>query len=82
MAEGTDAFASKGKVKIMRKTGDPEKRAEIALDVGKILDGKAKDVPLEAEDILYVPVSGGKKAFARGVEAGVQIGTGVLIWRR
>ena len=82
MAEGADAFANKGKVKIMRKTGDPDKRLEIALDLGKILDGKARDVPLEAEDILYVPVSGGKKAFVRGVEAAIQIGTGVAIYRR
>jgi polysaccharide export outer membrane protein len=82
MAEGTDAFAKKGAVKILRKTSDPEKRTEIAVHVGRILEGKARDVPLEADDILYVPVSGGRKAVARTTEALVQITTGLIIWRR
>jgi polysaccharide export outer membrane protein len=82
MAEGTDAFAKKGAVKILRKTSEPEKRTEIAVHVGRILEGKARDVPLEADDILYVPVSGGRKAVARTTEALVQITTGLIIWRR
>jgi polysaccharide export outer membrane protein len=81
MAEGTDAFAKRSHVKILRKTGDPEKRAEIALNVGRILDGKDKDVPLEAEDILYVPVSAGKRALAKGIDAGISMTTGLVIWR-
>ncbi|MBA3974106.1 MAG: hypothetical protein C0504_07810 [Candidatus Solibacter sp.] len=81
MAEGTAAFAKQSQVKILRRTADPEKRAEIALNVGRILDGKDKDVPLEAEDILYVPVSGGKRALARGAEAAISVGSGIAIWR-
>ncbi|MBE0659130.1 MAG: polysaccharide biosynthesis/export family protein [Bryobacteraceae bacterium] len=81
MAEGTAAFAKQSQVKILRKTGDPEKRVEIALNVGRILDGKDKDVPLEAEDILYVPVSGAKRVLARGAEAALSVGSGIAIWR-
>ena len=81
MAEGTAAFAKQSQVKILRKTGDPEKRAEIALNVSRILDGKDKDVTLEAEDILYVPLSGGKRALARGAEAALSVGSGIAIWR-
>lgn len=82
MAEGADAFAKKGAVKILRKSQIAEKRDEILVDLGRILAGKAQDQSLEADDILYVPVSGGKKAVARTTEALVQITTGLIIWRR
>lgn len=82
MAEGADAFAKKSAVKILRKSQIAEKRDEILVDLGRVLAGKAQDQSLEADDILYVPVSGGKKAVARTTEALVQITTGLIIWRR
>jgi len=82
MAEGTDAFAKRSQVKILRKSSDPQKRNEISINLGRVLGGKERDVLLEADDILYVPVSGGKKAVARSTEALVQITTGLIIWRR
>ncbi|WP_321476836.1 polysaccharide biosynthesis/export family protein [uncultured Paludibaculum sp.] len=82
MAEGFDNFAKRGGAKILRKTDKPEQRLEIALDLGKILDGKQKDVPMEQDDILFVPTSGVRKTLARAGEAAFGIGTGVAVYRR
>jgi hypothetical protein len=35
-----------------------------------------------AEDVLFVPNSAAKRAFTRGAETALQIGTGIVIWRR
>jgi len=42
---------------------------------------KTADIPLKSNDILYVPDSAGKKALARGSEAALGIGTGVVLYR-
>jgi len=39
-------------------------------------------VSMQAEDILFVPGSATKKAGWRAMEAAIQLGTGILIWRR
>lgn len=81
MAEGLDHFASTANAKIVRKTSSATKPVEIHVDVGKLLRGKAADIVLTDNDILFVPVSGTKQAVARTVEAGFNIGTGIAIWR-
>lgn len=82
MAEGCDNFAKRSGAKILRKTDNPDKRLEIALDLSKILDGKQRDVLMEQDDILFVPISGTKKVMARSAEAAIGIGTGLAIYRR
>jgi len=37
---------------------------------------------LQPEDILFVPSSLPKRAAIRAVEVAVQVGTGLVIWRR
>jgi polysaccharide biosynthesis/export protein len=81
LSEGFDRFAKEGETRIMRKTSDPNSRAEIAVNVKRILQGKDRDIALEADDILYVPLSGAKRATARSLEAAVSIGSGIAIWR-
>ena len=56
-------------------------REEIPVKLKAVLAGKAADVPLQVEDILFVPDSPGKKAALRGVEAAIQVATGVAIYR-
>jgi hypothetical protein len=46
----------------------------------KILEGKAKDVKLQGDDILFVPHSAGKAAAMRGMEAALQAATGAAIY--
>jgi len=56
MAEGLMPYANK-QAFIYRHgdTGSPEKQQEVPIDLRKILDRKLPDVPLSANDILYIP---------------------------
>ncbi len=82
MAGGLERTAQPQHSRILRRTSDAPSRTEIPVDIRKILDGKASDVSLQADDILFVPSSLPKKAAIRALEAAVEIGTGVVIWRR
>ncbi len=82
MSEGLDRFSRESDARIMRKTSDPLSRAEIAVNVKRILAGKDRDVELEPDDILYIPDSGVKRATARSIEAAISIGSGVAIYGR
>jgi len=46
-----------------------------------ILTSKAPDVPLQPEDILFIPSNAVKSAGRRGLEAILQAATGVAIYR-
>jgi polysaccharide biosynthesis/export protein len=50
------------------------------VDLKSILQGKTPDPVLQAEDILFIPDSSGKRAFSRGIESVVQAATGVAIY--
>jgi polysaccharide export outer membrane protein len=73
-----EAFAIAGDVTPIAKSGQamiirrdpkaPNGREEIALNLKDILYGRSPDCVLQANDILYVPVSGGKRTLH---EAGV-----------
>jgi polysaccharide export outer membrane protein len=83
MAEGFQAKASPKNARILRlKTSSDRQRTEIPVNMSRILAGKAADVPLERDDILFIPNSAARSAALRSVEAAVQIGTGLVIWRR
>ena len=82
MAEGVLGTASEGHSRIVRPRPGSSGPAEIPVDVKKIMKGKGSDVTLQAGDILYIPSSTAKKVTARAIEAGIGLGTGVLIWRR
>ena len=82
MAEGLDRVASGGNARILRSSDGASTRAEIPVDVNKILAGKTSDVSMLANDILFIPNSAAKSATLRGVEAAIQVATGVVIWRR
>jgi polysaccharide export outer membrane protein len=53
----------------------------IPVDVPKIFAGKAPDVQLYADDVLFVPHSGFKVGSRRAIEAAIGITTGMLIYR-
>ena len=67
---------------MLRRPPDGGERQEILVALGEILKGKKADVPMEADDILFVPSSMGKKLALRSIEAAISIGTGVAIFRR
>jgi len=82
LAGGLSGMSSPKSARILRPTAAGASREEIAIDLKQIMLGKAKDVPLRAEDILFVPENAPKKAIARAAEAAVQVGTGLAIYRR
>jgi len=81
LAEGLDRDAAPKKARILRPGAAGAERTEIAIDLRQILDGRAQDVALRANDILFVPTSGAKSVGIRTLEMAVQMATGVAIYR-
>jgi polysaccharide biosynthesis/export protein len=81
LAEGLNSTADTRHAKILRLKRDADQREEMAVDVKDVLNGKKPDVPLHGDDILFIPGSTGKKAALRTLEAAIQTGTGLAIWR-
>jgi polysaccharide export outer membrane protein len=82
LAEGLDKVAGAKHARILRQSAPGAERSEIPVNVEQILDGRAKDVSLQANDILFIPNSVAKSASLRAVEAIIQTGTGIAIWGR
>ena len=82
MAGGLDRMAKPQDARILRLEPGSPSRTEIAVDLRELLDGRKSDVPMQPEDILFVPDNIPKRAFVRGLEAALQMATGVVIWRR
>jgi polysaccharide biosynthesis/export protein len=69
VAGGTTHLASAGKTRLLRKTNTGFQEQQI--DLKKLLRGRIHDVPVQNEDILYVPINGVKEA----VSASLLVGT-------
>ncbi len=86
LAEGLDRFADSQHARIMRPIPGTSNRTEVPVDLKKLIAGKGPDVPLKADDILFVPTSGRKAATVRGIETalgvGTSVSTGLIIYRR
>jgi polysaccharide export outer membrane protein len=82
MAGGLDRTARPQNARILRSLSGSPSRTEIRVDLKSILDGKASDVAMQPEDILFVPSNVPQKAALRALEAAIQMGTGIVIWRR
>jgi polysaccharide export outer membrane protein len=78
LAEGLDPRAAPSGAKILRRESIPEK--EIPVDIKKILAGKAEDITMHPNDILFVPNSIMKAVTAQMITSALQIGTGFIIW--
>ena len=78
LAGGTNRTAKMGGARIIRKT--PSGMTETRIQLKKMLEAKAPDVTLHADDILFVPVSGARVAAARTVEAAVSAATAVSVY--
>jgi polysaccharide biosynthesis/export protein len=79
MAQGTNPTASLGRAKLVRRSANGP--TEVPIPLEKILEAKAPDIPLEADDIIFIPNSAAKSATRRGLEAIIQAATGVAIYR-
>jgi polysaccharide export outer membrane protein len=81
LAEGLNGTADARHARILRLKRDADQREELVVDVKDVLNGKKADIALRGDDILFIPGSTGKKAALRAIEAAVQTGTGMAIWR-
>jgi len=82
MAEGLEKTAAPKRARILRTLGDAGERKEIPVDVAGIMSGKSSDVFLQANDVLFVPNNTARSIGMRTAEVALQLGTGILIYRR
>jgi polysaccharide export outer membrane protein len=78
LAQGTNETAAKGSAKLIRNT--PQGRHEIPVDLKKILTAKAIDLPLQDNDILFVPSSAAKNTW-KGIESALPAAAAASIYR-
>jgi polysaccharide export outer membrane protein len=79
LAGGTKVTSSLKGTKILRTTSDGIQ--EIPIPLNKILEAKAEDPSLKAEDVLFIPNSPGKVAAITGAQAAISVATGLAIYR-
>jgi polysaccharide biosynthesis/export protein len=79
LAEGLDPRAAPERARILRR--GPTTEQQIPVNMKKILAGKAEDVVLRPNDVLFVPNNAMKTISGRTIEAAIQIGTGLAIFR-
>lgn len=82
LAGGMDRSASPQNARVLRVDQGASTRTEIAVNLKQILANKQEDIGLQPDDILFIPTSAPKKAALRAIEAVIQTGTGLVIWRR
>ncbi len=76
LSEGLDAFPSHNAY-IYRVEGGAGGRNEIPVELKKIMDRKSPDVPLLANDILYIPNATGTRASLKVLETSVGLAAGL-----
>lgn len=82
LAEGLDRDASPKRARIMRASASAGSDLnEVPVDLQQILEGKAPDIQLRPDDVLFIPNNLARSATRRAIEAALQIGTGVVIYR-
>ncbi len=79
MAEGLAPNADKRRARIIHTKADGS-HVEIPINIEKIVKDRAPDPELAGNDILYVPISGGKAAAKKTVQTIVQTVSGYVIF--
>ncbi len=74
-SEGLDTFT--GRTAYIYRIDGSGRKNEIPIEVKKILARKSPDVPLYANDMLYIPNSLGMRASAKALE--IALGTGLAV---
>jgi polysaccharide export outer membrane protein len=79
IAGGPNKTAKLGDSRILRK-GPSGGVTEMKIQIKKMLEAKVPDVQLQADDILFVPVSGGKILASRSFETTLSIATAMTLY--
>jgi polysaccharide export outer membrane protein len=78
LAGGTNKTAKLGGARLIRK--GPTGMTETKIEIKKMLEAKAPDVTLQADDILFVPVSGGRVLVGRTFEVAMAAATAATVY--
>jgi polysaccharide export outer membrane protein len=78
LAGGTNHTAQMNGVRIIRK-GSAGVMTETRLPLKKMLEAKAPDIPLQADDILFVPLSGVRVAAGETMTAAISAAAGLIV---
>ena len=78
LAGGANHTAKMGGTRIIRKT--PSGMTETRIQLKKMLEAKVPDVTLQADDILFVPMSGGRVLAGKTLDAAVGAAMAVTIY--
>lgn len=81
LAQGLKSSAKPNDAVIIRKDSATGKNQEIDVELGKIMGRKREDMPLFANDILFVPDSTGKRVLRRVGDVALGITSGLVILR-
>ena len=80
LAGGANRTAKLDSTRIIRKSEGPNGMTETIVPLKKMLRAKAPDVPLQANDILFIPVSGAKVVAGRTVQTALALTTAVTVY--
>ena len=79
LAQGLLPTAASSKARILRTIPGSPNRAEIPVNLNRLMAGKSTDLQLRADDILFVPSSKAKKAGLRTIDAIISASTYAVI---
>ncbi len=79
LAGGTTNTAKMKNAVILRKNLSTGQRDQVPVDLNKVMQLKTQDVQMQANDILFVPDSNGKKALHRAGDVAISLTTGVAL---
>jgi polysaccharide biosynthesis/export protein len=77
LAGGTNRTAKMSSARIIRR--GPAGMTETKVPLKKMLEAKVPDITLQADDILFVPLSGARVAASQGIQAAVSAATGIAV---
>jgi polysaccharide export outer membrane protein len=77
LAGGTNHTAKMSGTRIIHK--GPTGMIETRVPLKKMLEAKAPDINLEADDILFVPLSGARVAGGQALQAAISAATGIAV---
>jgi polysaccharide export outer membrane protein len=80
LSEGFSQTASPGSARILRVQPSSTARLEIPVNLKEIQSGKSPDLPLRADDILFIPTSKTKVVSQKTVGALITLTTGMVVY--
>ena len=82
LAEGMEPNAAPKNARILRATTDGPERKDIPVNLSRIMQGQAPDVPLVPNDIVVIPNNTTRSVAIKSAEIAIALGTGLIIWHR